>query len=1480
MANKVTIDVEARFIDNVTGEANSASKAFDKLEKEAQDTAKAIDSVGKKKAQPKLDADTSKFKKAIDDSDKKLTKFGKTKADAKLGAEDKATSKIDKILNKVKALAGKAKSVVLTAKDYATAKITSAINKAKNFAGKTYSAMIKVRDSEALASIRKITSGAEGLVKKTWTAAVKIKDFATAPLRGIKNMLFSIKSLVLAITAGLAAKQLIVNPINLADSYSSAKIGFTTLMGESRGQQMMDDLDAFAKKTPFSTSGVISNAQKMMAMGWDPERIIEDMETLGNAAAATGKGTEGLESIVRAMSQIKTKGRLSTEELNQLAEAGIAAKQMLAEQLGYGTGDEGIAKMTEDLEDGAIASNEAIEALLAGMKKYDGMMDSIANETVSGLKAQIQDAFEINVFRKWGQGLQDGARRGFGTVIELLDEAEGALSEFGDVLYEIGKKISNWAADKLENALKRIKEITESFEFKEADLGEKISMLWKGVIADPLKEWFNDLWTNEENIEKATSIGQKVAEALTKGILAVLGITDIFEETGEGAESKGSNIAQGFAKGFVEGFDVSAITDKIVDAIGNVWGALPTWAKILIGGYVGGKVLGGVGNFVGGVANFAGQVGNIIGTTGTVGAGGQVIGAAGLLGLMGKTGVAGVGASGILGGMANTGYALMGGTSALAMTGGQAALIGGGSILGGFAAGAGLIHAGKTGYEAYQGFKEGDKTKGWANVARSGSTVAGIGAGAALGAKAGTAIGALFGGVGAIPGALIGAGLGSVIGWLGGDAIAKKIEAAKYESEEMKEAIKDSDISAEELAQTFEKAKWENAKEHFGDIKLSMEEISRLADQIVWGDDLATFDKLNSAVKQAEASLQSLNAAGEQTDRWMWKASLGVKFNEDEIESIKASFDDYINSAKSFVENKQYEFTASVEMLVDITTGEGKNIIDSGNAYFAKIQEQLNNLGSQLSDKVEIALEDGVITLNEQKEITNLQKQIQEITAKLAEAEAEAKLELIKVKFGEGNLDLDSFETFMATMDTTIQERLGAADTSFTKAVSTLKLELADGAITQEEYDAQLKALIEGYKTEVEKIKVDIMDVELNIIGEAYAEELGEDAAADLKKALEHCLNEGIDPIELDNEQLFKLLNVESLSEETASNIKDMLSGVFGQLELLEVDGNLVLKIGEVTTEEGTEEKVKESVDKTVPETVDETVNVNVTGQKIIETMDEVLADDFEIPESIDEDVILKLNASKNVEEQVDILASEFGISEEEAQTILWKLTGDKNIQNTITVTAGDFGIPDSINKTVTINITGSPNYLTGGGGYSGEGSYGAHRGGHQQGFRGGIFGGSYARGGLAGNVPGFSDGGIVRGGSQLIEVAEEGSPEMVIPLSSQRRGRALKLWAQAGNIMGVPGFNRGGITGGSGNVDEGIRFQGFGSDESAGGQTVQVEVGGITVEIHVNASNTENIAEAIRAQANEIAETVAGIMADALGGQFENTPTRAGGVA
>ena len=1401
MANKVTIDVEARFVDNVTDESQAASNAVEELGKEAENAQKKIDNLSKKRAHPVIDVDNNKLLKKMRDSESKIARF----------------------------------------------------------AGKSFTATLNVVDKGA-AIVNKLEGGLKKVAGKTWNTVVKVKDLAMAPLKKIKNMLFSMKSLVLAISAGLAAKQFVVNPIGLADAYSSAQIGFKTLLGDSRGQQMMNDLDVFAKATPFKSSEVISQTQRMLAMGWEADDIITDMTTIGDAAAATGKGEQGLQQIVTALAQIKSKGKLSTEELNQLAEAGISAKRYIAEGLGYGSGDEGIGKMTKDLEKGAIASGKAVEALLSGMKEYQGMMDKTANETVKGLWSQIEDTFEINIFRRWGQGLQDGAKKSFGSIVSLLDEAEGALESFGDLMYEIGSKASNWLADKLENVVKRVTEITGSFEFKEASFGEKIKMLWKGVITDPLKEWWEG-GGRDKTAQTAEKIGTWMGETLTKFLLAIFGATDVLKDLGGNGkgEGAGASVAGSFVRGFMENFDGSAITDALADAISNVWNALPTWAKMLLGGYGAAKLTIGLGNLAGGIGSIAGNVTPIVSG---IGSGLNALGRGAVGRIAGSAGAVGMGS----------------------VSGGLYTAAGTGLLV----TGAGALYAGDKFEDAYKHYKEGDKTAAKADFARGAGTFGGAAAGMAIGAKWGAGIGTLAGGpVGTVVGGLIGAGLGTVVGWFAGDKIARNIEAAKYESEEMKEAIKDSEATAEELAQTFEKAKWENAKEHFGDISLSLQEAQRLADQIVWGDATGHFEKFSSATQTAEANLQSLKSAAEQADRWMWKASLGVKFNDDEKDSIKKSFDEYINSAKSFVENKHYEFTAAVSLLVDPDSESGKSIIDSGNAFYGKMQEQLDSLGSDLSKSVEIALKDGVITLDEQKEITNLQKQIAEITSKLATAEQQAEFDLIKVKFGNGNIDSESFATFMSTMQTTIDERMQANDKAFTASVSSLKLQLAEGAITQEEYDKQYAEILKGYKGTVETLQAEVKNVELQIIGEAYAKELGNDAAADLEKALQYAIDNNIDPVEITDEKLCELLNVDSLSGETAANIKDYLSQTLGHIELLEVDGDILVKVGEVKTEEDPGEKVKEEVEKTLPETVEKTVGVDISGEKNVQNTIDILAEDFDIPPEHAATVALLLTGDKEILNQIDVsqLAAEFGIPEDQAKTIIEKLTGAKSIENRLTVLSSDFGIPDSISKKISVNLTAIKGKITNAiGNISFGGSSGTQNSttknprlksqGYGRKYRGGFIGTSsameaFARGGRP-------DDGMLDGSTRFIRVNEE-APEMIIPLSSQRRDRARELWEKTGQLLGVPGFARGGRT--DGGRDEGIRHHQYGAEEPAGGRSVQVEVGGITFEINVSGNNPEGITEAIKAQAAEIAETVAGIMADAFGAQFENTPVR-GGVA
>lgn len=436
----------------------------------------------------------------------------------------------------------------------------------------------------------------KNIAGKAISIPVKIVDYATKPLRSLYNFATSLKGVLTGLFIGKGFSTLVNAPLNLADQYSSAKVGFQTLFqSASKAQEMMNKIDQFAIKTPFNTSNVISNVQKMMAYGWDTSRILQDMETIGNAAASTGKLDDGLSSIVYALSEIRSKGKLSTQELNQLASAGIKAKAYLAEGLGFGTDDAGMAKLAKALEKGQIGANQAIDLILEGMKEFDGMMDLMATETVEGLKSQLADVFEVNIVRKWGQGLQDGAKRGLGAIANFLDENRGKLSDFGDQLYAIGETLSNWLADRAENALNKLLEITNSNEFKDANLGDKFKLVWSEVIEEPFNTWWNGdggAKVKKKAEEIGTSVGEWIGKGLSKAFKEIL--PNLFSSAsklipgGESADS-GSLLSAGILAMGAKGLGLGKLAGW---GLGKIGGGAAAGAA---GGAAGGAAAGGLG---------------------------------------------------------------------------------------------------------------------------------------------------------------------------------------------------------------------------------------------------------------------------------------------------------------------------------------------------------------------------------------------------------------------------------------------------------------------------------------------------------------------------------------------------------------------------------------------------------------------------------------------------------------------------------------------------------------------------------------------------------------------------------------------------------------------------------------------------------------------------------------------------------------------
>ena len=746
--------------------------------------------------------------KNAEKASREMDKLGKKRAKPKLGLEDKASPVLDKFGKKGDGLGKKTWTPKLGLKDTATAGIKKAMSAGMSFGRKTFSAVLKI-DDKVTSQIKKIPS----VISK------------------IKNSIFSLKTLAGGVITGIATKKLIADPVSLADEFQTDQIGFETMLkSKKKATKFMDSAKKFASVTPFDTSAVVSNAQRMLAYGFSDKDIIPDLTKIGNASAALGAGEEGISRVSRALGQMKTNGRLNAEDMNQLTDVGINAWKYLADAEG-----KSIAQIREMSQKGEISGDKAVKTILNGLKEFDGMMDKTSNSTVSGLMSNIKDTFDINIVSKWGKGLQKGATKGLGEFADYLDKSDAKLKEAGTSLEKLGEYASTSVFKGLEKAGDKIDDLISMPKFQNASIGGKISIAWDELIVNPFSKWW-DSKGRPTIVKKITGIGKDIAKA-------------------------GGNWFKESLKDLLPGGDKAGIADYLAGFLG-LSGGLKLFKggkslyDLIIGGSGGGGKTNPLGDSIGtinvsaAVVNVNGGIGNgnstIPGTNPTGNKeiwlpesvkrkmqqtepktpSGPTRTPGGLFGLGGsgvtlKNGET-VAATGWKAWLGNLGVKLGSG----AATAGGAAAVGGASLLGGALGIAGIGSAAGNIYNAVTSKDSATKKK---EAYRGGTKLGMVGGGAAAGA----AIGAGFGGIGAVPGALIGAGIGGLgaifKGNKAGDAlrnfVSKRKKALKNSnsmtakgqdywkySKESISSVNPKEAKYKELASSVQKAYEENKK--------------------------------------------------------------------------------------------------------------------------------------------------------------------------------------------------------------------------------------------------------------------------------------------------------------------------------------------------------------------------------------------------------------------------------------------------------------------------------------------------------------------------------------------------------------------------------------------------------------------------------------------------------------------------------------------
>ena len=216
--------------------------------------------------------------------------------------------------------------------------------------------------------------------------------------------------------------------VKAAADMEQTQTAFANMLGSAKeAAGFVKDLQKFAAETPFEFNQVKGAAQKFLAFGFTAEQVIPTLTAVGDAASALGMHQDGIDRLTLALGQMAAKGKVSGEEMRQLAEAGIPAWQMLAESIGVS-----IPEAMDMVSRGTVDAQTGLEALVDGMnEKFAGMME-LQSQTVAGLLSTIQDNID-QTMTAIGQSLVEAMN-----LKELLQEVGDFLNEFRETVQSSG----------------------------------------------------------------------------------------------------------------------------------------------------------------------------------------------------------------------------------------------------------------------------------------------------------------------------------------------------------------------------------------------------------------------------------------------------------------------------------------------------------------------------------------------------------------------------------------------------------------------------------------------------------------------------------------------------------------------------------------------------------------------------------------------------------------------------------------------------------------------------------------------------------------------------------------------------------------------------------------------------------------------------------------------------------------------------------
>lgn len=215
-----------------------------------------------------------------------------------------------------------------------------------------------------------------------------------------------------------------------------------------------------------------------------------------------------------------------------------------------------------------------------------------------------------------------------------------------------------------------------------------------------------------------------------------------------------------------------------------------------------------------------------------------------------------------------------------------------------------------------------------------------------------------------------------------------------------------------------QKALSSNLEEHFGNIKLSAQEVQDIASGILDQKYLANVEVALNEVKNADKLREDAQKALESNDVLEFKSRVGIKLTTEEQEDYTSNIETFVKSKIEELESRTFAAHIHVQTYLG-GTEEGQTLAQNIEKWATADYVELDGLSSQLSQKVSEALKDGIIDADEEGAISALQEKMNSITARWKESEAQAQWDWINQEYGSLNaadLESGSFTDLLGAM--------------------------------------------------------------------------------------------------------------------------------------------------------------------------------------------------------------------------------------------------------------------------------------------------------------------------------------------------------------------------------------------------------------------------------------------------------------------------------